>query len=38
MIAQWCTHWDVEVWAFCLTPNHIHLRLRYNLLRRRLVR
>ena len=25
LMAQWCTHWDVEVWVYCLMPNHVHL-------------
>ena len=25
LMAQWCTHWGVEVWAYCLMPNHVHL-------------
>ena len=25
LMSQWCTHWDVEVWAYCLMPNHVHL-------------
>ncbi|MBV6519664.1 MAG: hypothetical protein HCAMLNBO_02533 [Candidatus Brocadia fulgida] len=25
LMSQWCTHWNVEVWAYCLMPNHIHL-------------
>jgi putative transposase len=20
-----CRHWDVDVWAYCLMPNHVHL-------------
>jgi len=25
LMAQWCTQWDVAIWAYCLMPNHIHL-------------
>lgn len=25
LMAQWCTHCGVEVWAYCLMPNHVHL-------------
>ncbi len=25
LMAQWCSHWKVEIWAYCLMPNHIHL-------------
>jgi len=25
LMAQWCGAWDVEVWAYCLMPNHVHL-------------
>jgi len=24
-MGQWCGHWGVEVWAYCLMPNHVHL-------------
>ena len=24
-MAHWCAHWGVEVWAYCLMPNHVHL-------------
>jgi putative transposase len=25
MMADWCKHCGVEVWAYCLMPNHVHL-------------
>ncbi|MCK4659843.1 MAG: transposase [Phycisphaerae bacterium] len=25
LMAQWCERWGVEVWAYCLMPNHAHL-------------
>jgi len=25
LMAQWCTRYGVEVWAYCLMPNHVHL-------------
>ncbi len=25
LMAEWCTRWQVEVWAYCLMPNHVHL-------------
>jgi putative transposase len=25
LMAEWCRHWGVEVWAYCLMPNHVHL-------------
>jgi putative transposase len=25
LMAEWCTQWQVEVWAYCLMPNHVHL-------------
>lgn len=25
LMAEWCTRHDVEVWGYCLMPNHIHL-------------
>ncbi len=25
LMAQWCRHYNVAVWAWCLMPNHIHL-------------
>ena len=24
-MAEWCNHWNVKIWAYCLMPNHIHL-------------
>ena len=24
-MAAWCKRWHVEVWAYCLMPNHVHL-------------
>jgi REP-associated tyrosine transposase len=24
-MAQWCRKHDVEIWAWCLMPNHVHL-------------
>ncbi len=24
-MAEWCERERVEVWAYCLTPNHVHL-------------
>jgi putative transposase len=25
LMAQWCAVHDVEIWAYCLMPNHVHL-------------
>jgi len=25
LMAYWCSHWKVEIWAYCLMPNHVHL-------------
>jgi putative transposase len=25
LMAEWCFRCDVEVWAYCLMPNHVHL-------------
>lgn len=25
LMAEWCRKCDVEIWAYCLMPNHIHL-------------
>src|ERR1700704_2438685 len=25
LIAEWCHRYRVEVWAYCLMPNHVHL-------------
>ncbi len=27
LMAHWCAQWKVEVWAYCLMPNHVHLIL-----------
>ena len=24
-MAQWCSSHDVEIWSYCLMPNHVHL-------------
>jgi len=24
-MTQWCSRWAVEIWAYCLMPNHVHL-------------
>ena len=24
-MAEWCRKWQVEIWAWCLMPNHVHL-------------
>lgn len=24
-ISEWCKKFDVEIWAYCLMPNHVHL-------------
>ena len=24
-MAQWCRKYHVEIWAWCLMPNHVHL-------------
>lgn len=24
-MSQWCSRWKVEIWAYCLMPNHVHL-------------
>jgi len=23
LMAKWCTHLSVDIWAYCLIPNHI---------------
>ena len=23
LMAEWCSTWKVEIWAYCLMPNHI---------------
>ena len=25
LMAEWCAKYKVEIWAYCLMPNHIHL-------------
>lgn len=25
LMAEWCAHFKVEIWAYCLMPNHVHL-------------
>jgi len=25
LMAEWCKRHNVEVWAYCLMPNHVHL-------------
>jgi putative transposase len=25
LVAEWCDRYGVEVWAYCLMPNHVHL-------------
>jgi putative transposase len=25
LLAQWCGHFEVRIWAYCLMPNHTHL-------------
>ena len=25
LVAQWCRHYNVDIWAWCLMPNHVHL-------------
>ena len=25
LMAEWCRKYDVEIWAYCLMPNHVHL-------------
>jgi len=25
LMAQWCRNYDVDIWAYCLMPNHTHL-------------
>ena len=25
LVSEWCERWAVEVWAYCLMPNHVHL-------------
>ena len=25
LMAEWCNRYNVEIWACCLMPNHVHL-------------
>jgi len=25
LMSPWSTHWNIEVWVYCLMPNHVHL-------------
>ena len=25
LMSEWCSRWDVDVWAYCLMPNHVHM-------------
>jgi len=25
LMAKWCDHYGIDVWAYCLMPNHVHL-------------
>ena len=25
LMHRWCAHYGVEIWAYCLMPNHVHL-------------
>ena len=25
LMSEWCSRWKVEVWAYCLMPNHVHM-------------
>lgn len=25
LMSYWCSRWKVEIWAYCLMPNHVHL-------------
>ena len=25
LMSEWCIRWKVEIWAYCLIPNHVHL-------------
>jgi len=24
-MSHWCSHYNVEIWTYCLMPNHVHL-------------
>ncbi len=25
LMSEWCLKYQVEIWAYCLMPNHVHL-------------
>jgi len=25
LMSEWCSRWNVEVWAYCVMPNHVHM-------------
>jgi putative transposase len=25
VMSEWCIHFEVQTWAYCLMPNHVHL-------------
>jgi len=25
LMSEWCENYKVEIWAYCLMPNHVHL-------------
>jgi putative transposase len=25
LMAEWCSHYGIVMWAYCLMPNHVHL-------------
>ena len=25
LMSEWCSCWKVEIWAYCLMPNHVHM-------------
>ena len=25
ILSKWCTNWNVDIWAYCFMPNHIHI-------------
>ena len=31
LLREWCTHEDIEIWAYCLMTNHVHLIVMPNL-------